>query len=119
MIDISTKLKELREEKNLTQNDAAQYLHIARNTLSQFETGKARPSYEVLASAADLYSVSVDFLLGREDYFGNYYRQDHTSAGKLTDKERVMLNEFRTLLPEMQDLVITMIKNLHSEKVKV
>ena len=75
MIDISTKLKELRVEKDLTQEEAAQYLNIARNTLSQFETGKARPSYEVLVSAADLFSVSVDYLLGREDNFGNFYRQ--------------------------------------------
>lgn len=57
--------------------------------------------------------------MGREDYFGNYYRQGSPSSEKLTDKERVMLEEFRGLLPEMQDLVITMMKNLHSEKVKV
>ena len=37
----------------------------------------------------------------------------------LSEKEITLLEEFRGLLPEMQDLVITMMKNLHSEKVKI
>ena len=68
MIDIGSKLKELRTEKGLKQIDVSKSINIARNTLSQFENCIARPSYEVLVLLADFFDVSTDYLLGREEY---------------------------------------------------
>ena len=68
---LGDKIRELRIERELLQRELAQQIHIASNTLSQFESGKAKPSYEVLISLADFFEVSIDYLLGRSDDFGN------------------------------------------------
>ena len=47
-METGKKIRELRIENGLKQKDLAQAVHIAANTLSQFEAGKANPSYDVL-----------------------------------------------------------------------
>lgn len=48
-------IRDLRLERNLMQKELASKIHIAPNTLSQFEKGKARPSYEVLLALANFF----------------------------------------------------------------
>jgi transcriptional regulator with XRE-family HTH domain len=59
------RLKELRSAKKLTQADVAAHLQIARESYSRYETGEREMTYDALISLADLFSVSVDYLLGR------------------------------------------------------
>ena len=63
-MSIGKKIRELRLEHNLLQRELAKEIHIAPNTLSQFETGQANPSYEVLSLIADFFQCSTDYLLG-------------------------------------------------------
>ena len=58
------KLKELRREKGLSQNDFAKAFHASQNTVSQWEGGTRKPSYETAKEIADYFDVSVDYLLG-------------------------------------------------------
>ena len=92
---IGERIKELRSEKELLQKDLAQKIHVAANTLSQFENGKANPSYEVLIALADFFEVSTDYLLGREDDFGNVSIQSNEPA--LSTEEQRLLDTFRKL----------------------
>lgn len=59
-------LRLLREEKGLTQKDAASALNVAVSTYNQWETGKREPDCEMLQRIADYFSVSMDCLFGRE-----------------------------------------------------
>jgi len=59
------KLRELREDKNVTQKELAMYLNITRSAYSGYEIGTRQMSYEVLFLLADYFSVSIDYLLGR------------------------------------------------------
>lgn len=61
------RLRKLREDKRITQNEVAKYLMISRSAYSQYEVGKRQMNYETLCLLADYYSVSVDYLLGRYD----------------------------------------------------
>ncbi len=70
MIDIGSKIKELRLEKGLLQKDLAIQIGVARNTITQYEKNLANPSYEVLIAIAKFFNVSTDFLLGVEDETG-------------------------------------------------
>lgn len=54
-MEIGTRIKELRVEYRLKQKELAAKIHIAANTLSQFETGKANPGYDVLITLADFF----------------------------------------------------------------
>ena len=59
------RLRDIREDMDLTQKELAEYLHIKQNTYSQYETGVISLTAEVLIKLADYYSVSVDYLLDR------------------------------------------------------
>ncbi len=58
------KLKDLREDSDLTQKQVADYLHIKQNTYSQYETGRRQIPIELLISLAKYYKVSTDYILG-------------------------------------------------------
>ena len=58
-------IRSLRIDKNLTQKQVAQHLGISQNTYSQYEIGVLNYPVDALIKLADLYGVSVDYLLGR------------------------------------------------------
>ncbi len=61
------KFKEIRKDKNLTQEELAMHLNIARSTIAGYETKRKEPDYETLRKIADFFEVSIDYLLGRTD----------------------------------------------------
>lgn len=58
--------KQCRIASNLSQREAASILNVVPSTLSKWETGVATPDQTILPRIADLYGVSVDYLLGRD-----------------------------------------------------
>ena len=63
---IGTFLKELRKEKELTQEQLAETLNVSRRTVSRWETGNNMPDLDLLAEMADLYQVELRELLNGE-----------------------------------------------------
>ena len=61
------RLRELREDNDLTQKALAEYLHIRQNTYSQYETGARRLPLDALISLATYFATSTDYLLGLTD----------------------------------------------------
>lgn len=60
------RLKHLRTINHLTQLELANMLNIERSTLSSYETGRRYPTLVILIRIADVFDVSVDYLIGRE-----------------------------------------------------
>lgn len=58
---------ELRKLNRFTQREVAQHLGISQPSYIRYENGSAEPTLENLVKIADLYDVSVDFLLGRKE----------------------------------------------------
>ena len=61
------RLRDLREDADLTQNDVAAYLHIKQNTYSQYENGQRQLPISVLIQLARFYKTSTDYILGETD----------------------------------------------------
>ncbi|WP_141433925.1 helix-turn-helix domain-containing protein [Bacillus sp. 03113] len=59
-------LEHLRKKNNWSQQDAADRLGIAKSTYAGYESGYRRPPLQALIQIADLFDVSIDYLLGRE-----------------------------------------------------
>ena len=57
------RLKDLREDNDLTQKEIANYLHIKQNTYSQYENGQRQLPIEVLIALARYYNTSTDYIL--------------------------------------------------------
>jgi len=61
-------LVELRKLNKLTQQNVADYLGIKQPSYIRYERGEAEPSLTNLCKLADLFDVSVDYLLGRSSF---------------------------------------------------
>lgn len=59
------RLRDLREDKDLTQRDLGEYLSIHQSTYSDYELGELNIPVSALHKLADFYGVSIDYLLGR------------------------------------------------------
>lgn len=57
-------LQELRKDKNMNQTDMAKILNTTQRTVSNWETGRNEPPYEILIKYAKYFNVSVDYILG-------------------------------------------------------
>ena len=61
------KIRDIREDKDLTQKQISQLLNCTQQTYSRYETGELQISLEALDILADFHQVSVDYLLDRTD----------------------------------------------------
>lgn len=61
------RLKQLREQKNISQQKLAIALAMNQNTISRYETGEREADYSTLIKIADYFDVSIDYLLERTD----------------------------------------------------
>ena len=63
-VDFGEKIRHLRCGMGLTQVEISERLHISKAMISSYETGIRLPSYSVLMEFAQLFGVTVDYLLG-------------------------------------------------------
>lgn len=64
---LSKRLKECREEKGYTQGQVAIYCDITEKAYQNYELMTREPKVEILMRIADLFNVSIDYLVGRTD----------------------------------------------------
>ena len=61
------RLKELREQRGISQLKLAMDLGMNQNSISRYETGAREADYQTLIRVADYFNVSIDYLLNRTD----------------------------------------------------
>ncbi len=61
------RLRDLREDNDITQKEIANYLHIKQNTYSQYENGQRQIPTDFIIMLARYYKVSTDYILGLTD----------------------------------------------------
>lgn len=66
-MNIGGRIAYLRERRGLTQEELSQALGISRAALSHYEKNRREPDSETLTKLADLFKVSLDYLVGRTD----------------------------------------------------
>ena len=65
--DTGGKIREIRESRNLTQDQLAELASLNRVTVAKYEAGRIEPGANSLARIADALEVSTDVLLGRSE----------------------------------------------------
>lgn len=86
------KLKEIRLEKQMSQRELAERLGLTAHNIGDWERGKCEPSIFFLDKIANQFGCTVDYLIGREDDFGNV----ETNAD-LSEEEKEILATYRAL----------------------
>jgi transcriptional regulator with XRE-family HTH domain len=64
-MNIGGRIAFLRDQRHLTQEEVASALGISRAALSHYEKNRREPDSETLTKVADLFHVSLDYLVGR------------------------------------------------------
>lgn len=64
---LSKRLRELRDEKGLSRKAVAKNLKVVERTYQRYEENECEPTAPVLVQLADLYEVTIDYLVGRTD----------------------------------------------------
>ncbi len=66
--NFSLTIKNLRQLSKFTQKEVADKLGITYQSYQAYERGKALPSLPVFISIAEVYDVSLDYLIGKKEY---------------------------------------------------
>lgn len=98
--NFGARLKRARIEKNVTQKEVHRVTGINNKTLSGYEQGIAKPPYETLIALAEIYEVSLNYLLGREE----------RPSTKNEPFKTELLKECEKLSPTQQRHVLAIIK---------
>ncbi|WP_454053411.1 helix-turn-helix domain-containing protein [Clostridium sp. Marseille-Q7071] len=64
---IGERIKELRKENGITQEELAKNIDVSTSMVGMYETNARKPSYEVLIKIAKYFGVSTDYLLNTEE----------------------------------------------------
>ena len=95
-------LKELRKEKNITQEQLAEQLNVSGRTVSRWETGNNMPDISLLVEISELYEVSIPEIINGERKSENMNKEEVKEVAKsmsdyaLAEKEGI-IKEIRNL----------------------
>lgn len=90
------RLKELRQQKNLTQSKVADSLEVTQQSYARWENGKVTPTPEKLSKIAKFYGVTMDYLLeGQKDDIdlSNVEVLFRMTSDGLTDEEKMIFRD--------------------------
>lgn len=91
-------LKQLRNEKGLTQQDLANALNINRMKYNHYELGNSEPNIKTLIKLADFYHTTIDEIIGHEVPYLINKSQFTNSQLELIEKIKTLSNEQCMLL---------------------
>lgn len=98
------RIKQLREEINMTQVRLSIELEVAQETISAYEHGKHYPSITALVKMKKIFNASMDYIMGFSDV--------RNPIKTLDDNEQIILNMFKGLSKQKKDLAAAYLQGL-------
>ena len=84
---LANRLKELRKQNHMTQNELANMLGMAKGTVAMWEMGKRNPSFEALEKMSEIFDKRVDYIVGTSD---------NPASPKMSDADIQQLGRWQT-----------------------
>lgn len=121
---IGERLKSLRQASKMNQTQVAEVLNVKRETYASWEIGRSAPKYDTLIRIAQLYNVTLEYLLTGEsqepftirssnDYNSDIYSDSYVN--ELSGFEKTILMKIRMLNLSDKQKLANFIENLKSE----
>jgi len=98
---MKNRIRELRLEKGLLQKDVAELLGVSAQSFCFYENWVNKPDPEMLAKIADIFEVSIDYLLCREDEYGNIILHDNS---EYSEEEQQLIEQYRSFSQPLKEL---------------
>ncbi len=70
-MDYRDRIIELRKDYNLSQAQLAEKLNFSQSAIAKWEAKRTEPTASAITALADFFNKSTDYILGREDEWGN------------------------------------------------
>lgn len=104
-MDVGARILTLLEAEGISRHEFAERLHISYSTANGYILNRRLPDCEMLFHMADVLHSSSDYLIGRTNL--RYYKDLNYAP-----KESLLVSNFRSLNPEMQQLLISISENM-------
>ncbi|WP_010501399.1 helix-turn-helix domain-containing protein [Paenibacillus elgii] len=91
MNTVGDRIRELRTKRSWTQDYLGEKLQMRRTNVANYENGRIIPPTEILTKIADIFGVSVDYLLGRTD---DPHQIFISKEDDFSDQEQILLKKF-------------------------
>ncbi len=88
-MDNEINLKVLREQRGLSQKEFAALLNVSPGCLSKYENGRCKIPTDILIRIADVFDISVDYLLGRSCFSFSYSLLNQYYIGKTKNSQLI------------------------------
>jgi transcriptional regulator with XRE-family HTH domain len=115
-------LRELRDDRKLSQQELAQLIYVTAGTISNYENNRHLPDVDKLILLADHFGVTTDYLLGRSssnlspDIFDESISSDQTLGGFIEDFRSLTPDRRHLILLSIKDMKVSMMLNQYSKK---
>lgn len=100
---LAEKLRNLREERNWSQETVAKMMKIGRSTISRYETGMSTPNLETLLGFAEIYRVDKEYLLGEKNRQPSGFQVEEN---RKDDPELAIIHELFKVEPELKKALV-------------
>ena len=100
------RLKEIREERGISQRQAALGMNLSPSLYNRYENGTREPSNAMMLVMADYFGVTVDELLGRD-------REEETKAPR-TPEARIVSGGMDNLPKEDREKILAVVKAMYA-----
>lgn len=111
---IGKRIRDLREQNDMSQDELAIHIGITQDTVSMWETDRRLPSVQHLIKLCRVFRVHADYMLGFEDDYG--VNEFSTPAPQYYSvREKTLIDMYRKLSPEMKRAVTEMLSNIKTE----
>ncbi len=107
---LTKRLKELREELGYTQKEIADLTFTDKSQVSKWEHGIINPSIETLITLADLFNVSIDYLLGRDNDANTIVNTQNA----LSEREQALITIYKNIPPVSQSKLLAYAEGLQA-----
>lgn len=115
----SDRVKSLRLERNLSLRQLSKLTDISPSAIHAYEMGKREASHRSLEALSDVFNCDIDYLLGKTDIknhiansrgYDTLYEMHKVEMTQLTKAEQALLDLFRCVPAEQQEIVLAMIR---------
>ena len=107
-VSYMNRIKQLREEKRMTQVRLSIELGVSQETVSAYEKGKYYPAFLSLVKLSEIFGVSIDYIMGLSDV--------RCAISGLCEKESLVIENFRKLNDTDREKALAYISGLIDAK---
>ena len=100
---LSKRIKQLRINNEMTQEEFGKIINVKKGTISYYESGRNEPSIETLSILADYFNVSLDYFAGRDHYMITDGPSNYGSS--ICEEELKFIKEIRGITKLHNDML--------------